>query len=192
MGTATGTIMVGAAGTTMAGAAGTTMAGAAATGAGAAAIGVGAAGIGAAATTKLGAGRKRPKQNPARAGFCHHLIVTTTASISPAEAAGSNVAARTHDAFLEQPRVDTARTHNAFLEQPRVNAARTHDTSLEQPPVNTDHAALWMASAVGPSIPTGAAAACRIRCAKACNRACKQNCREKVLHVFSPHASRKP
>ena len=191
MGTATGTIMVGAAGTTMAGAAGTTMAGAAATGAGAAAIGVGAAGIGAAATTKLGAGRKRPKQNPARAGFCHHLIVTsiserTTASISPAEAAGSNVAARTHDALLEQPRVDTARTHNAFLEQPRVNAARTHDTSLEQPPVNTDHAAMWMASAVGPSMPTEAAAAGGIRCAKACNRACKQDCREKVLHVFSP------
>ena len=175
MGTATGTTMAGAAGTTMAGTTGTG-AGVAVTGAGAAAIGVGAAGIGVAATTKLGAGRKRPKQNPARAGFCHHLIVTsiserTTASISPAEAAGSNVAARTHDAFLEQP---------------RVNAARTHDTSLEQPPVNTDHAAMWMASAVGAAIPTGAAAAGGIRCAKACNRACKQNCREKVLHVFSP------
>ena len=160
MGTATGTTMAGAAGTTMAGTTGTG-AGVAVTGAGAAAIGVGAAGIGVAATTKLGAGRKRPKQNPARAGFCHHLIVTsiserTTASISPAEAAGSNV------------------------------AARTHDTSLEQPPVNTDHAAMWMASAVGPSMPTGAAAAGGIRCAKACNRACKQDCREKVLHVFSP------
>ena len=190
MGTATGTTMAGAAGTTMAGTTGTG-AGVAVTGAGAAAIGVGAAGIGVGATTKLGAGRKRPKQNPARAGFCHHLIVTsmserTTASITPAEAAGSNVAARTHDAFLEQPRVDTARTHDAFLEQPRVNAARTHDTSLEQPPVNTDHAAMWMASAVGAAIPTGAAAAGGIRCAKACNRACKQNCREKVLHVFSP------
>ena len=160
MGTATGTTMAGAAGTTMAGTT-ATGAGVAVTGAGAAAIGVGAAGIGVAATTKLGAGRKRPKQNPARAGFCHHLIVTsiserTTASITPAEAAGSNVAARTHDAFLEQP------------------------------PVNTDHAAMWMASAVGAAIPTGAAAAGGIRCAKACNRACKQNCREKVLHVFSP------
>jgi hypothetical protein len=95
------------------------------------------------------------------------------------------VAARTYDAFLEQPRVNAVGTHDAFLEQPGVNAARTHHTSLEQPPFNTDNAAIWMAFAIGSAMPAGAAAARRIGCAEACNRACKQNCREKVLHVFS-------
>jgi len=64
-------------------------------------------------------------------------------------------------------------------------AARTYYAALIQPRFDHDDPAIWLASAVGPAMPTGAAAACGICRAKACNRACKQNCREKVFHVLS-------